>query len=387
MLAEVVLAIGTKAITIREIAQKFALAIHPNSGDKRRKSESLWLGKIASDIYEGRLTARSPDTLLPIIPNLRPIPCENNIRGDISLYAGGITWADSEYDPKLRQIDINDELLNALISVTHLQTYAATQEISIVVQQSTPAKRTVVKTPQWQEWKHTPHVRVWQACALSLNIEPHSMQPSPYGSDYESNSSSNLHFLPESFPAEDSKEEFELRQRVLLANLPNRKFFSPGILSMDAPNKCGVDLLEFATWATSIVAWEGLPPELVALTQKPEKQATLNTDTTAETYDAVEPPEEARPVTTKEIAKAFPPPKGRRPENWKRTLSDPPQWMKDARTFSGRKGTTALWNPAMFAVCMVSEKHISKETASNIVKRYFSDWLTDWENREAHLQL
>ncbi len=32
-----------------------------------------------------------------------------------------------------------------------------------------------MKRPKWNEWKHTPSVTVWQACAVSMDIDPHSM--------------------------------------------------------------------------------------------------------------------------------------------------------------------------------------------------------------------
>ncbi len=90
-------------------------------------------------------------------------------------------------------------------------------------------------------------------------------------------------------------------------------------------------------------------------------------------------------ATTKQIAEAFPHPKGTKPENWKKTLSDPPAWLKDARLFSGGPGVSALWNPATFALCMVSEGHISKQSALNIIRREFPDFLDEWEDKASHL--
>lgn len=91
------------------------------------------------------------------------------------------------------------------------------------------------------------------------------------------------------------------------------------------------------------------------------------------------------PATTKRMAEAFPHPKGTKLENWKRTLSDPPAWLKDARLYPGRPGVTALWDPAMFALCMVSAGHISKQAADNIIRREFSHFLDEWEERATYL--
>jgi hypothetical protein len=128
-----------------------------------------------------------------------------------------------------------------------------------------------MKKPNWKEWAHTPNVRVWQACALSLNIDPHAMQATSTG--WMSGPGHGPFFEDESFPDDDTKAEFELRERVLLANLSNRDHFSAGILSMSTPGNHGVNLAEFATWAAGVVQWDNLPAELLAMAITPELSA------------------------------------------------------------------------------------------------------------------
>jgi len=89
--------------------------------------------------------------------------------------------------------------------------------------------------------------------------------------------------------------------------------------------------------------------------------------------------------TTKQIAEFFPPPKGVSSSNWKKTLSDPPGWMRHARENNGKSGVSGLWNPAMFALCMASEGHITKSNASTIILRDFADWLGEWGRLSSHL--
>lgn len=96
-------------------------------------------------------------------------------------------------------------------------------------------------------------------------------------------------------------------------------------------------------------------------------------------------PASAKPRMTKTIAKAFPPPKGRTDANWNKSLSDPPTWMKEARTSAGSAGLSALWNPAMFALCMVSQRHIGKDFANSIIRREFADSHSEWEMLAEHL--
>lgn len=67
------------------------------------------------------------------------------------------------------------------------------------------------KTPDWREWGHMPTVTAWQACALSLNINPHLLEKhEAWGS------STSLSFTLR----KEVSDEYNLRKRVLIANLP-----------------------------------------------------------------------------------------------------------------------------------------------------------------------
>ncbi len=123
-----------------------------------------------------------------------------------------------------------------------------------------------MKKPDWREWENIPEVKVWEACALSLDIDPHSMKHDRNG--WMGGPGSGPFFEDESFLNSTTKDEYALRLRVLLANLSNRDFFSAGTLSLVNPASCGVRLSEFAAWAVSVVKWNDLPPELEAMTQR-----------------------------------------------------------------------------------------------------------------------
>ncbi|WP_300340238.1 hypothetical protein [Accumulibacter sp.] len=129
-----------------------------------------------------------------------------------------------------------------------------------------------MKRPNWNEWKHIPDVTVWQACALSMDIDPHSMVPHrrligtssgavrPMEKDAVGPS-----LEPYDFSSADAQAEFERRQRTLRMHLSNRTFFSPGVLNQIQPDNSLVRLSEFASWAQSVVMWDGLPVELVEM--------------------------------------------------------------------------------------------------------------------------
>ena len=133
-------------------------------------------------------------------------------------------------------------------------------------------RRTVAEKPDWKEWKYTPQARVWQACALSLDIEPYSIKPNPIS--WQTGPYANQLFEDESFQSENEKKEFKSRQRILLNNLNSKEnslWFSP---NPNRPNLGEVSLPEFAAWCSS-VEWP-IPEELAALAKKPD---TATTDT------------------------------------------------------------------------------------------------------------
>jgi len=124
-------------------------------------------------------------------------------------------------------------------------------------------RRKPATTPDWSEWRYIPKVEVWQACALSLNLDPHSLEKRRY--ERMSESSPVPYFEDSSFPSKTIRDEFNKRRRMLIANLPNNPAFSfRNILANGCSN---VALAEFTTWALSI-GWN-IPPELAAMAQKP----------------------------------------------------------------------------------------------------------------------
>lgn len=109
------------------------------------------------------------------------------------------------------------------------------------------------QVPDWEFWRDMPEVELWQACALSLNLDPDPLTPSDDGMGMGGES----YFKARSFPNEEAWEKFNKRLRLLEAN-------------MQRPT---VRLADFVTWASSLSTPWDMPPELVALAQKPEALA------------------------------------------------------------------------------------------------------------------
>jgi hypothetical protein len=107
---------------------------------------------------------------------------------------------------------------------------------------------TVSPAPDWREWGNIPNVEVWQACALSLKIDPHSLTKCE---EWESDTRDGYPYLrAASFPSRAIREEFYLRRRVLIANLrKNPEWFTYNSLS--AAGNSSLSTSEFAAWAVS----------------------------------------------------------------------------------------------------------------------------------------
>jgi hypothetical protein len=108
-----------------------------------------------------------------------------------------------------------------------------------------------IQTPDWSEWLSVPRVKVWQACALSLDIEPNGMNASAHGWMAPEGAP---FFDEENFPSPEVMKDFEKRARVLLANIANDSFSAP-VLNMASPKLDQLRLDEFVRWAVSKVTW------------------------------------------------------------------------------------------------------------------------------------
>lgn len=126
------------------------------------------------------------------------------------------------------------------------------------------------KTPDWDFWLHMPEVRLWQAVALSMNIDPDLLKGHPQA--WMGGPGAGPIFKENSFSSQAQKDTFGKCLRLLVANLSVKNGFSPGTLSMDNPHNHGVRLSEFAAWAPT-VGWNDIPPELAALAKKPTAAA------------------------------------------------------------------------------------------------------------------
>ena len=109
--------------------------------------------------------------------------------------------------------------------------------------------------PKWRKWQHIPDVKVWEAVALSIDIEPESEW-----------------FSEGKWIANKDSQKYRLfRERITVATRNNaltRKW-----LNLVDPTLHGVSLGDFANWANDL-RWT-IPPELTEIgTRMTERQKT-----------------------------------------------------------------------------------------------------------------
>jgi len=118
-----------------------------------------------------------------------------------------------------------------------------------------------MKKPDWSEWSLMSKVELWQAVALSMDLEPHDLHRDVHTPLLGFGS----FFVPNSFPSSAIEREFEKRLRILEANIEDSAKFPDAVINGELRRSI-VELPEFSAWAAS-VGWE-MPDELA--TKSPE---------------------------------------------------------------------------------------------------------------------
>ncbi|SNS34276.1 hypothetical protein SAMN06265795_102300 [Noviherbaspirillum humi] len=114
----------------------------------------------------------------------------------------------------------------------------------------------------WEYWRAMRKAKEWQACALSLGLDPDSMKGHPQA--WMAGPGSGQLFTSDSFPSTDAQVKFEKRLRLLRANRYDRAVFTPPLTQYSSLGPDEVLLSEFAAWGQS-VGWPDMPPELVEM--------------------------------------------------------------------------------------------------------------------------
>ena len=156
--------------------------------------------------------------------------------------------------------------------------------------------RAMITEIDWRYWRMMPEVTQWEACALSLRINPEDMRHHP---DAWMGGPGAPIFTNAGFSSAEIFKEFEKRRRLLESSVFTSGFF-PTVrgLVMGARWKTTIRLDEFATWL-SHVGLE-MQPELCAL---PSPVLQASTPQAAPASETVTPTDWI--VNAREIASAY----------------------------------------------------------------------------------
>jgi hypothetical protein len=115
-----------------------------------------------------------------------------------------------------------------------------------------------MKAPDWSEWNYIPEVEVWQAVALSMNLEPNALRRNTdtpllgFGSFFKEGTFLNI-------PMES---EFDKRIRLVLANLVEEKVFSKVVINRIELRQSKLNLSEFVNWILKDKIFKNIPKKL-----------------------------------------------------------------------------------------------------------------------------
>ena len=164
-----------------------------------------------------------------------------------------------------------NQLNHAFFTVEELQRYAATHCIGVTVAPM-PAVQEMLKlegrekgraaTIDWNFWSAMPKAKHWQACALSLAIDPDSLKQSPHS--WMAGPGHGPIFVPTSFPSLEIQGRFEMRLRLLDANRYDGEIFTLPMAKYSNLSADEVLLSEFAHWGEKL-GWAEMPAELSSL--------------------------------------------------------------------------------------------------------------------------
>lgn len=119
------------------------------------------------------------------------------------------------------------------------------------------------KKPQWRRWRDLSDVCIWEAVALSLNVDPRTVRWGAGLIQYTGHGEL------------DEGPEFMDRMHVLERNVESGQILQATTVDEKLPYKSTISLPIFANWATS-VGWR-VPKELAAIGESPSLPASQKT--------------------------------------------------------------------------------------------------------------
>jgi hypothetical protein len=254
-----------------------------------------------------------------------------------------------------------------------------------------PPKPAAPLSIDWHFWCNMQTVKLWQACALTVGLDPDRLRPHPQA--WMAGPGSGSVFDGKSFPSQEIEAKYEkaLRLAENAVSYMNGPIFPKGTPHHGSNKEKTVLLSEVATFFISC-AWPDIPDTLQTLARPsppamapkatPEHQAAP-----LEAVPVVEvPASEPFPVTTGDIAHAFDGLRKWDEKAWKDTLGTPPKWLLACLAIRGRRGVNEhRWNPVLIGAALVNSGHAKPNSirAKFQTAHQLMPWLDAWKTYEA----
>jgi hypothetical protein len=244
----ITLAAGTTHVPFNEVAHLIAYAIHPDIDDEDDNPSSYHFALIG---LETELKRAAKFGQLPVKNKLtlgaHELPIGNALNhvlvtvDDLQAFVAdrGIKVAVEATEPQATELKAKPQISRAPAPITPLTWSNHIQAIA-----------TVTPSPKWNKWRHMRDIEIWEAVALSLNLEPDKLPV--YLGAYDKLGDDPFRICPRPFLE---------RLQVVNSNCGITFSYKP---VHDLKARCLVDLPEFVAWAVKRNIID-MPLEFVAI--------------------------------------------------------------------------------------------------------------------------
>lgn len=239
----------------------------------------------------------------------------------------------------------------------------------------------------WKLWTSAPNVALWEAVALTLEIDPRSLEHLRDG--WMAGPGRGPFFEKRSFPSQAKREDFDtaLTFAERAANVAGPISLRTGLAVGMNRRTAQVSLAEVVAFFVSC-EWPNIPAPLLALMSAAANTPAENAaapvaaavPTIAPLGKATTPP----PLTTPEVADAFDGVDGQTAKQWRDKLGDVNnhQWLIEARAQRAAAPRPTTWWPIAFAELLLA-RGASDESLNRafVAAPKLRPWLALWQEK------
>jgi hypothetical protein len=319
----------TEHLYLDEVAHLIADALWPNSDERYKSALDYLKPELEQAAKDGFLRTRHPVTLRLISPDAQPsAPLDTLLNPDYTV-----------------------PLHLRVVTVPDFTAYVASRGLNVRMERLNKGGA------NWDLWADMEQAKLWEAVALSLDIEPDSLP--------------GLDFRPiVGGPFDDCPDEFKRRLKLAVSKFNGAN--------------TEIRLSSLREWAAQLTRPWTFPAEFPRNHELPPEPAAINT-----TPDATEPPEQTQPqpLTTNEIAQLFDGIPFTQ-ERWVKNIGQT-KWLGSANRGKGEQGgAPATWCPLTIAQLVYDHEkdtRAKQKTLKNLNSRFrtnpmLNPWKDAWDD-------